>query len=244
MFWTILDNTFLSCSNPCPILFFLFYSETEKLKLRDTEGRGHISFFRASTQFTEKSIGGGAAGRVAAPLTSLLGRSATAACATGQQTSGAEPRRKTTDTAASVQFDPARYLICIRHRFESPPSLAAPTSLSQTRKMSGKLVIALFSGGKCSKLSSLLRLFDSQLKKGSDGLLRRSAAAVVVDVAGLRVVVRREGEKSPKQPRCFIIAALKLLGCQVDCFDCLFFLSACKQTSILQDGCVKTVNGD
>lgn len=199
-FSTILDNTFLSCSNLCPILF-LFYSETEKLKLRDTEGRGHISFFRASTQFTEKSIGGGAAGRVAAPLTSLLGRSVTATCATGQQTSAA---------AASVQFDPARYLICIRHRFESPPSLAAPTLLSQTRKTSGKLVIALFSGGKCSKLSSLLRLFDSQLKKGSDGLLRRSAATVVVDVAGLRVVVRRVGKKIPEAAKVFYNSSFKV----------------------------------
>lgn len=76
--------------------------------------------------------------------------------------------------------------------------------------MSGKLVIALFSGGKCSKLSSLLRLFDSQLKKGSDGLLRRSAAAVVVDVAGLRVVARRGGEKIPEAAQVFYNSSFKV----------------------------------
>lgn len=70
---------------------------------------------------------------------------------------------------------------------------------------------ALQRGGKCSKLSSLLRLFDSQLKKGSDGLLRRAAAAVVVvDVAGLRVVVRRGGRKIPEAAKVFYNSSFKV----------------------------------
>lgn len=162
---------------------------------------------------------------MAAPLTSLLGRSATAACV----------NRSADISGRATQENPRhRRLSAGRSRslfnmhpspFQESTVASGPHIVIPIWKMSGKLVIALFSGGKCSKLSSLLRLFDSQLKKGSDGLLRRSAAAVVVDVAGLRVVARRGEKKSPKQPRCFIIAALKLLGCQVDCFDCLFFLA-------------------
>lgn len=50
-------------------------------------------------------------------------------------------------------------------------------------------------------------------------------------------------EESAKQRRCFTTAALKWLRCRVDCLDRLFF-SAPKLTSILQDGCIKTVDRD